>query len=336
MSDKCRDIWVYVETGDDGTALGGIELFQTAKELAENSGGTVSAVVAGENIESAANEAGEYGADRVLAICGSGLPKFAVESYARELEKLVSVHKPEALLFPGSGFCRDMAGMLACRLKTGITTDIVSAKWSGDGSGIIWTRPVFGGAYFAETTCTESRPQIATARLNAFKKGNVSRSNGVEVIKTAVSFADLCARYVLRNVSHGEESAYISIEDAEVVVAGGRGVGGAEGFEPLRELASLFGGAVACSRAATDSDWMPNTVLVGQTGKTIAPRLYIACGISGAMQHTCGMADSECIIAINKDPSAPIFNIADYGIVGDLNEVVPALTEELRKIKSRG
>lgn len=336
MLDRCRDIWVFVETDHNGEAIGGIELLKTAGELAVNLGGTVTAIVAGENVDAAAAEAGKYGAGRVLAICGCGFSKIAVESYTFELEKLAAEEKPAAILFPGSSFCRDIAGSLACRMKTGITTDVVSARTSGNGTEIIWTRPVFGGAYFAETVCSKARPQIATARFNAFKKADVSGNTGVEIVKTAESFADLCKRYVLKSVDRGDGYTPISIEDAEIIVAGGRGVGGTEGFEQLRELASLLGGTVACSRAATDAEWMPNSALVGQTGKTIAPRLYIACGISGAMQHTCGMADSECIIAINKDPSAPIFSIARYGVVGDLNELVPALTSELKRIKRKG
>jgi electron transfer flavoprotein alpha subunit len=335
MSDKCKDIWVFVETDDEGAAIGGIELLQPARDLAKFSGGMVTAIAVGEEISEAVNEAGRYGADRIVAVNGSGICKTAVESIAKELEKLAAECLPEAILFSGSSFCRDLAGMLACSLKTGITTDIVSAKYADDQLGVVWTRPVFGGAYFAETVCAEKRPQIATARLNAFKKGEPKPSTNPEIVKIPASFADLCTRYIRKNIVSGDENAALSIEDADVVVAGGRGVGGPEGFDMLRELADIFGGAVACSRAVTDAEWMPNTALVGQTGKTIAPRLYIACGISGAMQHTCGMADSECIIAINKDSTAPIFNIADYGIVGDLKEVVPALVEELRKIKAK-
>lgn len=333
MEAKVKDIWVFVETDESGLATAGLELIAPAKTIAEKLGGAVVALIAGKQAMSAAADAAACGADKALLLENLSCESWSSDACTYVLEQLVKNSCPEALLLGASMLGRDLAGRLAARLETGVTTDVVAMDYCEEKKAIVWTKPVFAGAYMAESCCESARPQIALARANAFKVGAKAEGREAEIEKCDYTAPQEALRSVLREVVMQADEGVLSVEDAQVVVAGGRGVGSAEGFDKLWELAKLLGGTVGCSRPVCDSDWMAHSSVIGQTGKTIAPRLYIACGISGAMQHTCGMADADCIIAINRDPDAPIFSVADFGIVGDLHAVVPALIEEIKKLK---
>ena len=229
---------------------------------------------------------------------------------------------------------RDMGPRLSCRLKTGLTADCTAVDYDEETGNIAWTRPTFGGNLLAVIMCPAHRPQIGTVRPGVFKKGERKPENQPEIIREAISVKPERIRTRLVEILAEAGAGSVNLENAEIIVSGGRGVGGPKGFELIKELADLLGGEVGASRAAVDSDWIGHVHQVGQTGKTVGPRLYIACGISGAIQHVAGMSGSDIIVAINKDPDAPIFNIADYGIVGDLFTVIPALIREIKE--SRG
>ena len=229
---------------------------------------------------------------------------------------------------------RDMGPRLSCRLKTGLTADCTAVDYDEDPGNIAWTRPTFGGNLMATIMCPEHRPQIGTVRPGVFKKGGRNDDNQPEIIHEDIHIAADRIRTHVVEVIRELNAENVNLESADVIVAGGRGVGGPEGFEPLKELADLLGGVVGASRAAVDSDWIGHVHQVGQTGKTVGPKLYIACGISGAIQHVAGMSGSDIIVAINKDPDAPIFGMADYGIVGDLKQVIPALIKEIKASRS--
>ena len=226
---------------------------------------------------------------------------------------------------------RDMGPRLSCRLKTGLTADCTAVDYDEETGNISWTRPTFGGNLLAVIMCPAHRPQIGTVRPGVFKKGERKPENQPEIIREAISVKPERIRTRLVEVLKEAGAGSVNLENAEIIVSGGRGIGGPKGFELLQELADLLGGEVGASRAAVDSDWIGHVHQVGQTGKTVGPKLYIACGISGAIQHVAGMGGSDTIVAINKDPDAPIFNIADYGIVGDLYTVIPALIREIKE-----
>ena len=226
---------------------------------------------------------------------------------------------------------RDMEPRLSCRLKTGLTADCTAVDYDEETGNIAWTRPTFGGNLLAVIMCPAHRPQIGTVRPGVFKKGERKPENQPEIIREAISVKPERIRTRLVEVLKEAGAGSVNLENAEIIVSGGRGIGGPKGFELLQELADLLGGEVGASRAAVDSDWIGHVHQVGQTGKTVGPKLYIACGISGAIQHVAGMSGSDTIVAINKDPDAPIFNIADYGIVGDLYTVIPALIREIKE-----
>ncbi len=226
---------------------------------------------------------------------------------------------------------RDMGPRLSCRLKTGLTADCTAVDYDEETGNIAWTRPTFGGNLLAVIMCPAHRPQIGTVRPGVFKKGERKPENQPEIIREAISVKPERIRTRLVEVLKEAGAGSVNLENAEIIVSGGRGIGGPKGFELLQELADLLGGEVGASRAAVDSDWIGHVHQVGQTGKTVGPKLYIACGISGAIQHVAGMSGSDTIVAINKDPDAPIFNIADYGIVGDLYTVIPALIREIKE-----
>lgn len=226
---------------------------------------------------------------------------------------------------------RDMGPRLSCRLKTGLTADCTAVDYDEETGNIAWTRPTFGGNLLAVIMCPAHRPQIGTVRPGVFKKGERKPENQPEIIREAISVKPERIRTRLVEVLKEAGAGSVNLENAEIIVSGDRGIGGPKGFELLQELADLLGGEVGASRAAVDSDWIGHVHQVGQTGKTVGPKLYIACGISGAIQHVAGMSGSDTIVAINKDPDAPIFNIADYGIVGDLYTVIPALIREIKE-----
>ena len=226
---------------------------------------------------------------------------------------------------------RDMGPRLSCRLKTGLTADCTAVDYDEETENIAWTRPTFGGNLLAVIMCPAHRPQIGTVRPGVFKKGERKPENQPEIIREANSVKPERIRTRLVEVLKEAGAGSVNLENAEIIVSGGRGIGGPKGFELLQELADVLGGEVGASRAAVDSDWIGHVHQVGQTGKTVGPKLYIACGISGAIQHVAGMSGSDTIVAINKDPDAPIFNIADYGIVGDLYTVIPALIREIKE-----
>ena len=230
---------------------------------------------------------------------------------------------------------RDMGPRLSCRLKTGLTADCTAVDYDEETGNIAWTRPTFGGNLLAVIMCPAHRPQIGTVRPGVFKKGERKPENQPEIIREAISVKPERIRTRLVEVLKEAGAGSVNLENAEIIVSGGRGIGGPKGFELLQELADLLGGEVGASRAAVDSDWIGHVHQVGQTGKTVGPKLYIACGISGAIQHVAGMSGSDTIVAINKDPDAPIFNIADYGIVGDLYTVMPALIREIKEIREK-
>ncbi len=332
MEAKTKDLWVFIETNEDGTAKNvGIEMLTPGKELAGKQGGALVAVVIGCGADAAVKAASEYGADKVFVVDGPEYKEFTVEAFAKALASLAEKYGPATILLGATPDGRELAPVVACRLKTGLASDCTALGVCDDGS-IEWTRPAYGGSIMEVLSCPEQRPQIGSIRPGAFKKGEPGEAKA-EIIKEEIAAADDIRTQVLEVIKDmGGEN--VDLEGADIIVSGGRGVGGPEGFEPIRELAEVLGATVGASRAAVDAGWISHAHQVGQTGKIVGPKLYIACGISGAIQHLAGMTSSDVIIAINKDPDAPIFDVADYGIVGNLFEVLPVLTEEIKKARA--
>lgn len=332
MEALTRDLWVFIETTDEGKARSvGLELLNPGRRLADAQGGALTAVVIGSNTEDAVREAAAYGADKILVVDGPEFKHYTTEAYTDAMYELVQKYGPSTMMIGATNVGRDMGPRLSCRLKTGLTADCTAVDYDEETGNIAWTRPTFGGNLLAVIMCPAHRPQIGTVRPGVFKKGERKPENQPEIIREAISVKPERIRTRLVEVLKEAGAGSVNLENAEIIVSGGRGIGGPKGFELLQELADLLGGEVGASRAAVDSDWIGHVHQVGQTGKTVGPKLYIACGISGAIQHVAGMSGSDTIVAINKDPDAPIFNIADYGIVGDLYTVIPALIREIKE-----
>jgi len=338
-----KNVWVYIETEKGDAKNVGLELLNPARELADYHNEKVIAAVVGYNTEAAVKKASEYGADEVFVVDGPEYDEYSTDAYVNAIVKLCEKHKPSALLIGATNNGRDMGPRISCRLQTGLTADCTALAIYNDpnkpddvANGCVgWTRPAFGGNLMATITCPGHRPQIGTVRPGVFKKNAPVEGKTGAVTKEDIHMDQADIRTKLIEFIKEEGAELVNLEEAEIIVSGGRGVKGPEGFAPIRELAEAIGGVVGASRAAVDAGWIPHAHQVGQTGKTVGPKIYIACGISGAIQHRAGMASSECIIAINKDPEAPMFDIADYGIVGDLFEIVPALAAEIRKFKAQ-
>lgn len=330
-----KDLWVFIETESGGTPKNvGLELLNPGRELADKQGGKVVAVVVGNNIDASVKAAAAYGADSIIAVEGKEYEHYTTDAYAHALFTLVEKYGPTSILIGATNNGRDLGPRLSCRLKTGLTADCTSLAIDEESGNVAWTRPAFGGNLMATILCPDHKPQIGTVRPGVFKKIEPQEGRTVEVVKEEIHVAPEMIRTELLEVIRELAGELVDLEGAEIIVSGGRAVGGPDGFKPIRELAEALGGVVGASRAAVDSGWIGHSHQVGQTGKTVGPKLYIACGISGAIQHVAGMSSSKTIIAINKDETAPIFNVADYGVVGDMFEILPVLTAEIKKLKA--
>lgn len=330
-----KDLWVLIETNEDGTSKNvGLELLSAGRKLADKQGGKLVGIVIGNNVDSAVKFAASYGADKIIVVEGEEYAHYTTDAYAKALCTLIEKYGPTSILIGATNNGRDLAPRVACRLSTGLTADCTSLAIDEESGNVAWTRPAFGGNLMATILCPDNRPQIGTVRPGVFKKAEPDNNRNVEIIREDIHVAPSEIRTELLEVIKEAANEIVDLEGAEIIVAGGRGVGGPEGFKPIRELAEVLGATVGASRAAVDAGWISHAHQVGQTGKTVGPKIYIACGISGAIQHLAGMSSSKTIIAINKDETAPIFNIADYAVVGDLFEIVPLLTAEIRKAKA--
>jgi electron transfer flavoprotein alpha subunit len=322
-----KDILVWVEQFNGQVAAPSWEALGAARRLSEPLGGQVCACLFGHGVENLAQEAVAYGADKVFLADDPTLADFRLEPYAALLAELARQHQPEVILLGATSRGRDLGPAVAVDLESGCVADCTGLEFQ-DGQ-LVATRPIYAGKLLCTCTVPERRPAVFTLRARAFPKPEPDSSRTGEVVRVApvLKEEDIPSKVV----GFHETGGGVSLTDAAIIVSGGRGVGGPEGFEPIRELARTLKAAVGASRAAVDAGWVPYEHQVGQTGKTVSPDLYIACGISGAIQHQAGMRTSKVIVAINKDPEAPIFQLAHYGIVGDLFKYVPALTAELKK-----
>ncbi len=328
-----KNIWAFVETENGQAKNVGLEMVVGARQLADASGEKAIAVVIGSGVDAAVKAAVSYGADQVLVVDGTDYADYSTEGYTYALAQLVNKYKPATLLIGVTINGRDLAPRLAARLKTGLCADCTAVSLDTATGVIQWTRPVYGGNSLAVIECPTARPQMSTVRASVYKRGEPDMARTAEIVKEDIAVpAGTIRTTIVEKITEAADG--VKLEDAEVVVAGGRGVGSAEGFDGLKELAALMGGAVGASRAAVDANWIPQVTQVGQTGKTVSPKLYIAVGISGAIQHLAGMSGSGCVVAINRDADAPIFEVSDYGIVGNAKQVIPALTEAVKKLKA--
>lgn len=334
MNAMTKDLWVFVETNTDGSAKNvGLELLTPGRMMADKQDGALVAVVIGNHVQAAIDAAGSYGADKILVVEGDEYEQYSTDAYTIALTTLVEKYGPTTILIGATNNGRDLGPRVACRLKTGLTADCTNLDIDAESGNVAWTRPAFGGNLMATILCPDHRPQMGTVRPGVFKKGEKREGNS-EIVREDIHVDAKDIRTQIVEMICDLESEKVDLEGAEIIVSGGRGVGGPEGFEPVRALAKALGATTGASRAAVDSGWIPHAHQVGQTGKTVGPKIYIACGISGAIQHLAGMSSSDVVVAINKDPDAPIFGVADYGVVGDLFEVLPVLTQEILKARS--
>ena len=314
--EEYKGVFIYAQQVDNELSSIAFELIGKAKELAKDLGTDVTAVLLGSNVKGLTDELGEYGADKVIVVDNPELETYRTEPYAQALAAVINEYKPEIMLVGATAIGRDLGPTVSARVATGLTQ-------------LLMTRPAFGGNTIATIACPDNRPQMATVRPGVMQKLPKEAGRKAEVIEFNPTL-EKNNRYVeILNVVKAVGNVE-NIMDAKVLVSGGRGVGSKENFKMLQDLADVFGGMVSCSRAAVENGWLAQDYQVGQTGKTVRPQIYFAIGISGAIQHVAGMEESDLIIAINKDEDAPIFSVADYGIVGDLNKIVPALTEALK------
>ncbi|MCC8099626.1 MAG: electron transfer flavoprotein subunit alpha/FixB family protein [Clostridiales bacterium] len=327
-----KNLWVYIET-DEGQAKNvGYELLTPGRAMADKLGQELVAVVLGKNVASVAEKAIAYGADQVILVEGDEYEHYNTDAQTYALTTLIRKYNPFIVLYGATNNGRDVGPRVACSLHTGLTADCTGLDI--DDAGLLAsTRPTFGGNLMATIACPDHRPQMSTVRPGVFKKAVPDSTRTGEICREDVHIpADQIRVQLVERVKEVAEA--VNLEEAEIIVSGGRGLKAPENFQLVRDLADALGATVGASRAAVDAGWIPHAHQVGQTGKTVAPKIYIACGISGAIQHLAGMSASDTIVAINKDPDAPIFSVADYGIVGDLFEVLPALTEAVKKAKA--
>lgn len=325
-----KGIWVFAEQRDGKIASISYELLGTGRKLADELNVDFSAVLFGAS-EDAAEELIRWGADKVYFCDNPIFEKFNDEPYAQLLSSLINTYKPEIVLAGATPIGRSFIPRVAARLGTGLTADCTSLSIDKETRNLLQVRPAFGGNIMATILCTHHRPQMSTVRPRVMKKGEYKEDKKGEIIHIKADSISSRTR-VIGTVKEVSDIA-VNLQEAEVIVSGGRGLGNAKGFELLKELAELLGGALGASRAAVDEDWISYSHQVGQTGKTVCPKIYMACGISGAVQHLAGMQSSDIIVAINKNPDAPIFNVATYGIVGDLYEIIPLLIKKIRETK---
>ena len=323
-------VWVFAEQRDGVIAGVSFELLGAGRRLADKLGTDLSAVLFGPTT-AGADELIRWGADRVYHCEDELFRNFNDEPYAALLSELIGQHKPEIVLAGATPIGRSFIPRVAARLRTGLTADCTSLDIDGDSRNLLQVRPAFGGNIMATILCPETRPQMATVRPRVMKRADHDPSRRGEIIRVIAAGIRSRTR-VVETVKEVSELA-VNLQEANIIVSGGRGVGGEKGFQMLYELADALGASVGASRAAVDEGWIPYRHQVGQTGKTVGPRIYFACGISGAVQHLVGMQSSDIIIAINKNPEAPIFDVATYGIVGDLFEIIPLLTKRIREVK---
>lgn len=327
-------ILVFAERRGGALKRPSLEAVSTARRLANGSGGRVAVLALGTGAASHAGVLGEHGADLLLAAEGEHVDLYAPEAYAATLADAVRESGAEIVLLPGTSMGRDVAARAAARLGTGLLSDVVSIEIA-PGGALRGRRPVYSGKAYAWATIPEAKPAMATLRPNVFPASADAPGRSAEVRSIPVSVA--AERLRARTTGLEKPAAQeLDVAEAPIVVSGGRGLKAPEHFALVRDLAGALGGAVGASRAVVDAGWISHAHQVGQTGKVVSPQLYVACGISGAIQHLAGMSSSKVIVAVNKDAEAPIFKIADYGIVGDVFEVLPRLTEEIRKIRSAG
>ena len=329
-----RDVYVFAEQRDGELQKVGIELVGKARELADDLGQQVAAVLLGSGVKDKAQELIACGADKVVVVDDVMLEEYVTEPYTKALTAVINAKDPEIVLYGASSIGRDLAPRVSARIHTGLTADCTALEIDEETKLLMMTRPAFGGNVMATIVCEDFRPQMATVRPGVMKalESDASRSGEVEEFKVKFSDADMNVK-VRETVKTAHKS--VDITEAKILVSGGRGIGSAEKFKMLEELAGVMEGEVSSSRACVDSGWISADRQVGQTGKTVRPELYLACGISGAIQHAAGMENSDFIVAINRDEDAPIFDIADLGIVGDLNAIVPKLTEAVKAVKAK-
>lgn len=330
MLARYRGVWVFIEQTEGQAAHVSYELLGEGTRLAAALGVELSAVILGHRVDGLAEESFRHGAQKAYLVDGPGYTHYRTEPYQRALCQLIESYRPEVVLMGATGLGRDLAGAVATVLRAGLTADC-TALAIGENRALLQTRPAFGGNIMATIVCEDHRPQMATVRPHVMPMPpQTPGATGIKVwVPIPVVEEDMVTR-VLEIIHDQRDHLEEDVASARVLVSGGRGAGGPEAFRLLEELASELGGMVSASRSAVDLGWMPQNRQVGQTGKTVRPNIYIACGISGAIQHLVGMQDSDLIIAINRDPEAPIFQVANFGIVGDLNEVVPALTRAIQ------
>jgi electron transfer flavoprotein alpha subunit len=320
-----RKVLVLGEVRDASLRNVSFEAIAAAKTIAE--GGEVVGVLVGSSVSALGEELLHYGADRVVVVEDAKLNQYTSDGYAQALVAVIEQEKPEGLVLGHTSLGKDLSPKIAGKLSSGLISDATAVEVAG--GNVVFTRPIYSGKAFEKKIVTDGLI-FATVRPNNIAPLEKDESRSGKVSSLSVEIKDLRAiiKEIVRKASEG-----VDLSEAKVVISGGRGVKSADGFEPLKELANVLGGAVGASRGACDADYCDYSLQIGQTGKVVTPDLYIACGISGAIQHLAGMSNSKVIVAINKDPEANIFKVADYGIVGDLFEVVPLLTEEFKKLK---
>lgn len=338
--EQYKGVYIFAQQVDNAISPIAFELLGKAKELAKDLETEVTAVLLGYNVKGLADSLAEYGADNVVVVDSPVLETYRTEPYTQALTAVINEYKPEIMLVGATAIGRDLGPRVSARVGTGLTADCTVLE-IGDfplnplpnreqkHNQLLMTRPAFGGNTIATIACPDNRPQMATVRPGVMQKIDKIDGAKANVIEFNPALEENnCYVEILDVVKEIKNT--VDIQEAKILVSGGRGVGSKENFKLLEDLADAIGGVVACSRAAVDNGWMDKDLQVGQTGKTVRPKVYFAIGISGAIQHTSGMEESDIIIAINKDASAPIFDVADYGIVGDLNKIVPMLTEALK------
>ncbi|MDO5155366.1 MAG: electron transfer flavoprotein subunit alpha/FixB family protein [Eubacteriales bacterium] len=337
---KYKGVYVFAQQVDNKLSGISFELIGEGKRLAEKLGTDVTAVLIGSGVAGLVDELAEYGADKVIVVDDPELKDYRTEPYAHALTSVINEYKPEIMLVGATAIGRDLGPTVSARVQTGLTADCTLLE-IGDfpinpipgkeqkPNQLLMTRPAFGGNTIATIACPDNRPQMATVRPGVMQKLEPKKGAKAEVINYNPGFTPDNKYVEILEISKAVSNIK-NIMDAKILVSGGRGVGSAENFKMLEELADALGGQISCSRAAVEAFGMSNELQVGQTGKTVRPNVYFAIGISGAIQHVAGMEESDLIIAINKDEDAPIFDVADYGIVGDLNKIVPLLTQGIK------